>query len=1613
MSDPHPIHRVLQQYLNRLNAAIVRSPLLDATCGAIGRGRRIDLTHLDLYDDGQGIKLLRRMMSGRHSMPIRPTWNRWNVEDDLEMDLLKLYRQVERNLVREANKIERETGNRSLWMGYPLLHVVDPQDRERSILAPVLLWPMRVALDTEHQWALRIDRDKLVEDPVPNQVMRAWVERRLGVRLELEPSAAKSPEDLQPLMQEWMVRLKSSTTVDLNGSLNEVPRKAELPKNSQPHVVHASILGVMRWQNQALMDDLEELLKQRQFVDGSFQGLFLGQDLSSRHVCENIGENHRHYVTPADFSQEQAVIKAQQEPGVVVHGPPGTGKSQTITNIVADALARREKVLVVCQKRAAIDVVAQRLKAAGLDDLYLTVHDATGDRESIIDLLKEQLDRLKNDGGRSNNGVVKRRERLCRQIEDAEQELDLSHREYHKQRSFGLSFQQLTAKLVRVEDGPRIDPDSELSKRLSMSDWASVEQFCDRLDPLARLFVLSSPLENPWRHRLPDFTLSPHSQRAVEETLVTVRIANDHHLECCEVAGQSISIGDDPQAFLDHAKGILPLFEPLLEQDDVDAFLKWLARCAADKHVWEQSESAVSLAKLLATSGSSRDQRVADLIPQLDENESRRILALLEGALGQPWRWYSLLTSNYRRHRRALKRSLENWALQWSRSDLELVQAELLHRLQQQNLTAALDAAGLVGVDGDTDVSRDGETSRLARWLNRAKRISDSRIVQNSSLVAAGLKVASKGSVDELNQWLEQLRAAMKQAEALAALLEQMDTMKSFFEDDFLRDLRQTAVAGGDLRDQLIAIEEGFDRLGELEQYDRARNRESSVHQVIIDRLGSLYSSHSIDGNSLAALWVRTTKVSALTTWRSMVLRETPIVADVHGLRLQQLREQLSAGIEEKMKLEPQALTALWQAQQTPATQRPWGRVLVKRGKNAKRLREVVEIGHPYGLFELRPCWLTNPDTASQVLPAVEGLFDLVVFDEASQLPVEQAAPAVYRGRRIVVAGDEHQLPPTSFFTTSAGDDQLPEAPDLESEEDADAAVVAPGVDDSGIDLAVGATDLLDLSKRVLPEHQLTVHYRSRHPALIQFSNWAYYRGNLEAAHPVWGIEEAYAAPIRIHRIDGVYENKQNRAEARYVVDLLDQLWNSYDQPPTIGVVTFNQQQEKLIETELDRRAYEDHNFRAQLQEQQDRKDGRQDVGFFVKNLESVQGDERDLIIFSTTFGPAERGDHGTFRRYFGPLTQMGGERRLNVAVTRSKHGMIIVTSMPFEKISDVVGGVEPGQKIKARDFLQSYMLYADAVSRADRQGVETWLDRIANLSAATRGARHGHVAEFDSILEEQVYERLVGAGYTVDTQVGEAGFRIDLAVRHPESGRGYLLGIECDGATYHSGRAARSRDVWREQILKSYGWDIFRIWSTRWWTHPDTVMQELLERLRDREKSTDSRGQLLVLPDTPDAEVYADLDDQPVEQATTSTTKSKSAARRMNRKRTATRPTLFMQTASSIPAKEEPQVLDGQPKQWAMRLEKVFWSAAVADGTIAEWEVAGMNYRIEVSRRRGKRLISLMCNQEAVEHCALPEINDDVAETLLSDLSQLNSTTEIHDWFRRLQSALYPELWG
>ncbi|MDW8323274.1 MAG: DUF3320 domain-containing protein [Burkholderiales bacterium] len=455
-----------------------------------------------------------------------------------------------------------------------------------------------------------------------------------------------------------------------------------------------------------------------------------------------------------------------------------------------------------------------------------------------------------------------------------------------------------------------------------------------------------------------------------------------------------------------------------------------------------------------------------------------------------------------------------------------------------------------------------------------------------------------------------------------------------------------------------------------------------------------------------------------------------------------------------------------------------WGVLRHELSKRARHmaLRQLLQ-RIPTALMRLTPCLLMSPLSVAQYLPANANHFDLVVFDEASQIPVWDALGAMARGRQVVMVGDPKQLPPTRFFERTEHDWD-----DEDVEEDLE----------SVLDECLGAG---------LPIRKLDWHYRSRHESLIAFSNHRYYNDGLVTFPSPHTEDQA----VSLHYVkEGRYAKggaRTNVAEAKALVaDVVATLKSPEFRQArlSLGVVTFNSEQQRLIEDLLDQARRDDPALEAAFAEELVEP-------VFVKNLENVQGDERDIIYFSTTYGPDI---HGHVSLNFGPLNRMGGERRLNVAITRARLALRVFTSLKPEHID-----LARTQAAGVRD-LRLFLEYAEQGLRA-----------FARVPLGSRGG-------YDSPFEAAVAEALTRHGWRVHSQVGASKFRIDLAVVHPDAPGRYLCGIECDGATYHRHATARDRDLLREQVLRALGWQIVRIWSHDWWTDPKGTAERLHERL-------------------------------------------------------------------------------------------------------------------------------------------------------------------------------------
>jgi very-short-patch-repair endonuclease len=621
--------------------------------------------------------------------------------------------------------------------------------------------------------------------------------------------------------------------------------------------------------------------------------------------------------------------------------------------------------------------------------------------------------------------------------------------------------------------------------------------------------------------------------------------------------------------------------------------------------------------------------------------------------------------------------------------------------------------------------------------------------------------------------------------------------------------LRNLLIACGDCADQLRNSLKQLDVLGHSDYWKSQSEATLLDLRSIVERVRSQPEGLA-QWNSLLRLRLRSqeerieqlTKLADLQNLPSLelanayrfvfynslsrkVFSDHPELDQVTAIRQEEVRRQFATADKESIRLYSEKVAAIidqrptFHGRQTGPV-RDWTDMAllyheINKQKRHIPIRQLIRRA-PNALISLKPCFMMGPLSVAQYLEPGKLKFDLVVMDEASQLKPEDAIGAIARGTQIVIVGDPKQLPPTTFFQRSG----------METEDGEEEVRAAAEEQESILDVACTLYQ---------PVRRLRWHYRSRHHSLIAFSNEEFYQRDLiifpTAYHddPSLGIKYNYVA-------DGVFENSRNPREAAVVADaVLEHMRQNPDE--SLGVVTLNFEQSELVDELLDHKLREDP-FAIAYQERM--KEGFESL--FVKNLENVQGDERDVIFISTTYGKDARGNQ--YQR-FGPINNANGHRRLNVLFTRAKKRVVVFSSLDPDRIQ-----TNPNSPWGVR-ALKQYLIYA-------RSGV---------LQQADAGSEQ----------PTNDFERSIGAvlkelGFEIVPQVGVAGFFIDIGVKHPTKPGKFLLGIECDGASYHSGRSARDRDRLREEILINLGWNIFRIWSTDWYKSRESTISKVKSRL-------------------------------------------------------------------------------------------------------------------------------------------------------------------------------------
>lgn len=1245
-------------------------------------------------------------------------------------------KRIETTLYRFRSKSRsalQEQGTNVLFVAFGLLDWAEVGFSEGRILSPLLLVPVR--LDRETALApykiVPLDEDVVLN---PSLVQKLARDFKLNLTLPDEEE-----EDLK-----------------LDATLDAL--RAQVAAQADWQVRAEAYLGLFSFAKYAMYADLDAnraRIGQHPVVrlisdepDGLPEPI---TDLPSAEALDaQMQPSAVYQVLDADASQQEAIAAVKGGANLIIQGPPGTGKSQTITNIIAEALAAEKTVLFVSEKIAALKVVAKRLAEAGLSEFCLEAHSQDANKAVIIKELDRTL-RAERQVAADNAALdLARLATLRANLNAFVQAL------HDTNNPLGLSAFQVHGEIAHREDAPVISFTLPAIETLTQPRLA---QLIDTVQRLTRAGdVLLAAESHPWygatvpvftpqmqiefRDRLDRLAATADELADVQATL-TARwgLTYAHSLDAADWLRGLLAILDT------YPMGGIPYqnLQPVWFEPSQQASLLALAR-----ESWRWLEvSRAGRATLSA--------RFTDAIYAFATNE---MVARFEGPYAS---WTRTFNGDYRRDLNAL-RGLQHTpaSLGYDEALLALRMARDV-RVAETWLTAHAAESAAFGPLFTWMTTNWPPIVDVLDWAGRLlQHFGGAPPVAFVDALRAGRSVstAERSRLDAdstaVHGFIEALRTAFEP-----------DTYGVGGVPPEQAELTDVAAWARTRRDALAALEDWID-------YREARAEAESLG------LGGFIDG-LVRAQASPATWQDAFLRQVYTLWLTWRYAEAPALARFRGQSHQHVIAEFRQLDTWQLRAASGRIAARLRAKRPTASPnlppRSEPALLMREASKRRRFRPLRKLfaDLPNILPALKPCMLMSPLSVAQFLGESALQFDLIVFDEASQILPADAIGAISRGRQAVVVGDSKQLPPTNFFGT-----MLLGA--SEAEEDA--------YDES-------PESILDACTKVgMAEKRLRWHYRSRHEDLIAFSNRYFYDSDLVT----FPSPDAGARAIDyIYVADGVYErarNRWNRVEARRVVDLVIEHVRAHPEQ-SLGVIAFSQKQMEVIEYELELRKRADPSLEPLLKEEGP-------DGFFVKNLETVQGDERDVIFFSVGYGFDEA---RKITMNFGPLNREGGERRLNVAVTRARDHVKVIASIQPQDID------RSRTNAKGVHLLRAYLEFAE-------RGPIALLGEIASEGG-----------EPESPFEEAVILALQERGLRVVSQVGVGGFRIDIGVKDEAADR-YLLGVECDGATYHSSKTARDRDRLRQQVLENLGWRIHRVWSADWIKDPDRETAKIIAAL-------------------------------------------------------------------------------------------------------------------------------------------------------------------------------------
>lgn len=1210
------------------------------------------------------------------------------------------------NLYRTSKLAEEENGKSTLYLGLGLLKWFEPKNKNIPRFAPILLVPVELSRKSVNTKYTLKSREE---------------ETMINITL------------IEYLKQEYNLNLNALENLPMDDFGVDVPRVLAIIRNAVLNlegwdVLEQIVVGTFSFNKLILWQDIskysEEIQKSsivKSLIDGKLSESLESVDADYTEL-ENLPSSSLTLPIPADNSQLNAVNNANQNKTFILHGPPGTGKSQTITNIIADALANDKKVLFVAAKKAALDVVHKRLENIGLDPFCLELHSNKSKKSDVLNQFQNALEtpkyQLAKDFLEEAKRLDERKKEINKYITQLHQKNQISWSLYDS-----ISFLENNA--VSFSDVEKVQIDF---KNLNLLKWNSWN------DWMVLFSSVSAQIGQPKTHPLYLVTLNSH-QFDHQNNLST---AIDNYRTSFEKAQDLFNkyqidknqLGEFEKVFDFISKNKIQsnLFDFHFDKEKNQLLHQWIewfskkqnlesgitqkfsknilgTNLDAVRIIWNQSKHTWFLPKWLkqrkvksqlqgyANSKINSEQTVEQFFNHLENYQEAK-----DKLSESKFEIFNVLNVDYFRNE-----NLESDSL---RKDLQNL--EQLEILLKESLVVS-PKEWMIGNFISQNIKQEIDViSSNANKLNEAQEILQKYLFEIPNLEKLSeIKVNLHQLENCINYNIYKAKANEIDLKWLIDLLEQGKLNPNNIQFEFDKILHFNHFIQTTYESEVLT---GFD----ANIYESLIQQYKNIHKEFID----------ISKNKLIV------KLSS----------NIPNIS-------QEARQSSEIGFLQKAI-------------------RSKG-----RGISIRRLFDQI----PNLIPRLKPCMLMSPISVAQYFDVNTEHFDLVIFDEASQLPTSEAISALARAKQAIIVGDPKQMPPTSFFSSSKVDEDNIEMEDLESI----------------------LEDCLALS---IPSNYLLRHYRSKHESLISFSNKNFYDSKLLT----FPSPDDLNRKVTFEFVEGFYDKgktRTNKNEASAIIDYIKKHLSSGNRK-SIGVVTFSQTQQTLIEDLLLKLFQENPKLEEFVMNSEE--------PIFIKNLENVQGDERDIILFSIGYGPDE---DQKISMNFGPLNRDGGWRRLNVAVTRARYEMKVFSSLKGDQID---------------------------LNRTKSEGVKGLKDFLNFAEKGNVALKLSSENTSKESLIESIAQHLKKAGLTVKKNIGTSGYKVDLGIVHPEKEDEYILGILVDGDNYFNIHTTNDRELLAPNVLNSLDWNIFRIWTLDWLKNKEKIVTQIKEKIEDYRNKVD-----------------------------------------------------------------------------------------------------------------------------------------------------------------------------